>query len=152
MKFKILVFAIFISFFGIVPFQSFATANLINWQTFEQGLSLAEKQEKKIFLYFHADWCKFCSKMDTTTFKDAQVIDLLNNKFISIQIDSEKQQKIANSYGVRGLPNSWFLDKDATRINSLPGYVDGPVFALILKYIETDSFQKMSFQEFTKDL
>jgi thioredoxin-related protein len=152
MKLKIVIFAIFISLLIIVPSQSFATSNQINWQTFEQGLSLAAKQEKKIFLYFHADWCKYCSKMGSITFKDSQVIDLLNKEFISIQVDSEKQQKIANTYGVRGLPNSWFLDKDATRINSLPGYVDGSVFALILKYIETDSFEKMSFQEFTKTL
>lgn len=152
MKLKIIIFAIFISLLIIVPTQSFATSNQINWQTFEQGLSLAAKQEKKIFLYFHADWCKYCLKMGSTTFKDAQVIDLLNKEFISIQVDSEKQQEIANNYGVRGLPNSWFLEKDATKINSLPGYVDGSVFTLVLKYIETDSFQKMSFQEFTKTL
>ena len=113
---------------------------------------MAKNQGKKIFLYFHADWCKYCVKMGITTFKDSQVIDLLNKQFISIQVDSEKQEEIAYRYGIRGLPNSWFLKKDATRINSLPGYVDGPVFALILKYIGTDSFQKMSFQEFTKTL
>ena len=152
MKLKIMMFIIFISLLLTFPVQAFATSGNINWQTYEQGVSMAKNQGKKIFLYFHADWCKYCVKMGITTFKDSQVIDLLNKQFISIQVDSEKQEEIAYRYGIRGLPNSWFLKKDATRINSLPGYVDGPVFALILKYIGTDSFQKMSFQEFTKTL
>ena len=152
MKLKIIMFIVFISLLLTFPVQAFATSGKINWQTYEQGVSMAKNQGKKIFLYFHADWCKYCVKMGITTFKDSQVIDLLNKQFISIQVDSEKQEEIAYRYGIRGLPNSWFLKKDATRINSLPGYVDGPVFALILKYIGTDSFQKMSFQEFTKTL
>ena len=152
MKLKIIIFTLVLSFLLILPIQAVAISSEINWQTYEKGISMAKKQEKKIFLYFHADWCKYCEKMGTTTFKNSQVIDLLNKEFISIQIDSEKQDKIAYKYGVRGLPASWFLEKDATRINTLPGYVDGPVFALILKYIKTDSFQKMSFQEFTKTL
>ncbi|MDX2439380.1 MAG: DUF255 domain-containing protein [Desulfobacterales bacterium] len=152
MKLKILFFALFTSLLVAGSFQTFAMSSQVNWQSFEKGLSMAEKQEKKIFLYFHADWCKYCTKMGNTTFKDSQVIDLLNKEFISIQVDSEKQPEIANNYGVRGLPNSWFLEKDTTKINSLPGYVDGPVFALILKYIKTDSFKKMSFQEFAKTL
>jgi len=152
MKLKIFFFAIVTALLVTGYFQAFAMSSQINWHSFEKGLSMAAKQEKKIFLYFHADWCKYCTKMGNTTFKDSQVIDLLNKEFISIQVDSEKQQEIANNYGVRGLPNSWFLEKDATKINSLPGYVDGPVFAIILKYIKTDSFQKMSFQEFAKTL
>jgi len=152
MKSKIIAFALFFSLLFTFPIHAFSMSNQINWQTYEQGISMAKKQNKKIFLYFYADWCKYCVKLKTTTFKDAKVIDLLNKHFISIGIDSDKQKEIAYSYGVRGLPNSWFLEKDSTRINSLPGYVDSPVFALILKYIETDSFQKMSFQEFTKTL
>ncbi|MCD4675154.1 MAG: thioredoxin family protein [Desulfobacula sp.] len=152
MKTKIIIFILASSFLLTLPIQTFAASSGIKWQNYEQGISMAKEQEKKIFLYFHADWCKYCKKMGSTTFKNAQVIDLLNKQFISIQIDSEKQKKIAYKYGVRGLPASWFLEKDATRINTLPGYVDGPIFALILQYIKTNSFQKMSFQEFTKTL
>jgi hypothetical protein len=40
----------------------------------------------------------------------------------------------------------------AAKINRLPGYVDGPVFTLILNYVETNRFQEMSLQEFAKTI
>ncbi len=90
--------------------------------------------------------------MKQTTFENEDVIQLLNTRFIPIRVDSEVQIDIAKDYGVKGLPNSWFLGADAGPINQLPGYVDGLVFALILNYIESDSFKTMTFREFADDI
>ncbi len=63
MKLKIIILVVFTSMILTGFIQSFAMANQINWQTYEQGIEIAKKQNKKIFLYFHADWCKYCEKM-----------------------------------------------------------------------------------------
>ena len=85
MKLKIIILVVFTSMILIGFIQSFAMANQINWQTYEQGIEIAKKQNKKIFLYFHADWCKYCVKMGETTFVDVNIVDLLNSRFIPIK-------------------------------------------------------------------
>jgi thioredoxin-related protein len=44
----------------------------------------------------------------------------------------------------------WFLTPEGDRISNLPGYVDGSQLLKILKYIRTESYLTMSFQDFVK--
>ncbi|MEA1967505.1 MAG: thioredoxin family protein [Thermodesulfobacteriota bacterium] len=129
-----------------VPAASYSEG--INWQPYEKGIAMAEAQGKKILLYFHADWCTYCHKMKESTFKDTSVIKYLTDNFISISVDSDKEKKIASSYGVRGLPTLWLLKQNSTKLSSLPGYVDAKRLINILKYIRTESYAKMSFGDF----
>ncbi|HKK90636.1 MAG TPA: thioredoxin fold domain-containing protein [Desulfobacteraceae bacterium] len=120
----------------------------IQWQTYEKGLAMAEAQGKKIFLYFHADWCTYCKQMKATTFQDAELIKYLTDNFISIAVDSDHEKKIATSYGVRGLPTLWLLKADTERFSSLPGFVNADRLINVLKYFKTESYAKMSFGDF----
>ncbi len=129
-----------------------ALSEKIQWQNYEKGIAMAKAQGKKVFLYFHADWCGYCTKMKKTTFKDNSVIRYLNDNFIAISVDSDREKKIAGSYGVRGLPTYWLLKEDSTKLSSLPGYVDAERLLVVLKYIKTESYGKMSFNDFGKTL
>lgn len=138
------VFAIFIP--QVTP------AEEIVWQKFDRGLEMAKEQKKNIFLYFHAEWCSYCIKMEKTTFQTPLVVDYINKNFISIKVDSDREKKISTDYNVRGLPTLWFLKSDHTKISNLPGYVDGKTFGTILKFINTDSYEQMSYNDFKKTL
>ncbi|MCP4020292.1 MAG: thioredoxin fold domain-containing protein [Desulfobacteraceae bacterium] len=124
----------------------------IQWKTYDQGLALASEQNKNIFLYFHADWCTFCQKLKSTTFKDNNVVQFLNEKFIPIIVDTDVDKMLAASFGVKGLPTMWFLKSDTGKISNLPGYVDEKQLMKILKYIDSLKYETMSFQEFIKTL
>lgn len=126
-------------------------ASKIDWQRYEQGMELAKGQNKHVFLYFHADWCTYCTKLKTTTFKDVAVLKYLDN-FISIAVDTEKNQELAKQWKVKGLPTLLFLKPDNSKISSIPGYVDAKQFLNILKYIHTSSYDKMNFQDFLKTI
>ena len=127
-------------------------ATAIAWQGYAQGMDLAEKQNKHIFLYFHADWCTYCRKLKETTFKDAAVLAYLEENFISMAVDTDKDKKLSAQWKVKGLPTMWFLGPDRSKISSLPGYVDKKQFLNILKYIHTKGYDTMSFHEFVKTL
>ena len=105
-----------------------------------------------MFLYFHADWCTYCTKLKKTTFSDKDVLNYLNDNFISIAIDTEKEKEFASQWGIKGLPTLWFLESDSSKISNLPGYVGPEQFLTILKYISTQSYEKMSFAEFIKTI
>ena len=129
-----------------------ALSREINWQPFDKGIAMAKEKKMNVLLYFHADWCSYCKKMDRTTFKESSIINYINDNFIAISIDSDKEEKIASSFGVRGLPDIWFLKSDGTKISSLPGYFEGKELIDILKFIKTNSYETMSYTDFKKNL
>ncbi len=129
-----------------------ANTSSIDWKPYTQGLEIAKAHNKPVFLYFHADWCKYCKKLKTTTFADKAVLNYLNDNFISIKIDTEKEREISQEWGIKGLPNLWFLKADNSKISNIPGYVGAEQFLNILKYIRTKSYDKMSFSDFLKTI
>lgn len=131
---------------GLVP--GGAWADQINWHKYDQGLAKSKAQNKKIFLNFHADWCRYCLKMEKETFTNGDVITYMNEHFIPIMVDSDKEKQLAGQYNVRALPTSWFLEPNQSKISTLPGYVDAKQLLNILKYINTESYKKMSFKDF----
>ncbi|MBC8441007.1 MAG: thioredoxin family protein [Deltaproteobacteria bacterium] len=133
------------------PAQVSDTSN-IDWLGYAQGMDLAKSQNKHVFLYFHADWCTYCAKLKKTTFRDAAVLKYLKDNFISIAVDTDKNQGMAKQWKVRGLPTLWFLKPDNSKISSIPGYVDAEQLLQILKYIHTTSYGKMNFQDFVKTI
>ena len=122
----------------------------IDWLDYEQGMAQAKAAGKHIFLYFHADWCTYCVKLKKTTFKNKEVVSYLRDNFISISVDTDKKKKLSTQWGVKGLPTLWFLKPDNSKISSIPGYVDKKQLLDVLKYIHTQSYDKLSFNEFVK--
>ena len=129
-----------------------SNASNIDWKSYAKGLELAKSQNKPVFLYFHANWCTYCVRLKKTTFKDKTILTYLKDNFISIAVDTDKNQGLAKQWRVKGLPTLWFLKPDNSKISNIPGYVDAKQFLQILKYIHTTSYDKMSFQEFVKTI
>ena len=86
--------------------------------------------------------------MEAESFTHPGIIQYLNDHFISIRTHVDKEKKIASTYFVRTLPASWFLEPDGSKITSIPGYVDPDTFLTILKYIASESYQKLTLKEF----
>jgi thioredoxin-related protein len=148
----ILVFSLFFIFLYACFSDSVSSTERIKWISYNEGMTAGGKEGKKIFLSFYADWCTFCAKMDKETFKDPAIVKYLNEHFINIKIDTEKENEIARKHFVRGLPMTWFLESNGDKISSLPGYIPPDMFLQILKYIETDSYKKMTFKEYSDSL
>ncbi len=100
-----------------------AAADKIEWHTYESGMARSRFEKKKVFLYFHAEWCTYCAEMDRKTFKDPAVIAALNRNFIPIRVDSERETAAATLFRVKGLPDSWFLAETGEVIGHRPGFI-----------------------------
>lgn len=129
-----------------------AVSGGIEWKNYDDGTRMAKEKNKKIFLYFHASWCAYCRQMEMSTFQDKALIDYMNANFISIKVDSDSEKTIAELYSVRGLPTSWFLKSNSDKLSNMPGYIDAKRLLTILKYVNTDSYEKMSYNDFEKTL
>lgn len=109
----------------------------IDWHSYNEGLAMAKTSDKKVFLHFWTSWCGYCTKMTTETFSDSAVTDYLNENYISIKINTDKEKALAAKYKVKGLPTSWFLTDKGEPITSLGGYLPPDKLLPILKYIAT---------------
>lgn len=127
-------------------------ASAIDWQAYTVGMALAKKSNKHIFLYFHADWCTYCQKLKKTTFKDKEILAYLRDNFVSIAVDTDHNRELSTQWKVTGLPTLWFLKPDNSKISNIPGYVDKKQLLNVLKYIHTQSYDKLSFHEFVKTI
>jgi len=128
------------------------SSDKINWHKFKEGMELGKKGQKKIFLYFYADWCGYCEDMEKITFKDQTVIDLLNSRFIPVRVNTDKEKGATSGYNIRGLPSNWFITENGEKISNLPGYIPPDKLFFILKYIHTDSYKSMTFNSYLKNL
>lgn len=120
----------------------------LKWRTFNQGVAEAKAKNKLIFLHFSAPWCTYCTKMAKTTFADASVTDYLEENYIPVRVDFDKEKPTAMIFGVRGVPFTWLLTETGERISGLPGYVDAERLLLLLKFVETGSYKTMSLKDF----
>jgi len=129
----------------------FAEKEEIQWQSYDTGMKMIKDQNKKGFLHFYSDWCKYCKIMNNQTFADSKIIKYLNKNFISIRVNTEKQKNIARKYRVRGLPNTWFLAEDTSSLSSQPGFIPPERLLDMLKFLNTDSFKNMKFSAFIEN-
>ncbi|MBA3010065.1 MAG: thioredoxin fold domain-containing protein [Proteobacteria bacterium] len=144
---------LFIFMTGFIGLNTEAMAiDEIKWNKYDEGLSQARKQNKKILLYFHADWCKYCKLLEKTTFKNQKVVTYLNDNYINISANSDIEKKLAKKFGVRGVPAFFFLGSDSNKIDGISGYVEPEIFLKMIKFIHTDSYQKMSFSDYAKTI
>jgi thiol:disulfide interchange protein DsbD len=118
-----------------LPITSISAHKGIQWQTYSSGMSLAHENGKKVFLHFYATWCTYCSLMYKESFQNDSIIELLNDKFISIRVDIEKQPKIAEEYNVFAVPITYFLSSEGEKLRLIPGYISKDRLLKILKNV-----------------
>ncbi len=145
-KYYILALAISFGVF-LIPPSSQASPG-INWLAYDEGLFQHKESDKKIFISFYAEWCGYCKEMNQKTFKDPAVVSYLNENFIPIRVNSDKERKTAKIFRVRGLPDTWFMSESGEIIGHRNGYIPAEVMINMLKYISTDSYKKMSYQKY----
>ena len=77
-----------------------------------------------------------------------KVYNYLNENFISVKIDFDREKNIVYQFDVQGIPDLWFLDSTGEKLTRSTGYVSEDILIAMLKYIGEEAFQKMGFKEF----
>ena len=103
--------------------QPSPTSAQIKWQPWSNTLFDQSKQTHHlIFLYTKSKWCHWCQQMDTETFKDTPLINLINTNFIPVQIDIDKNSDVALLYNIVNLPSIIILDADNKTVKTFAGF------------------------------
>lgn len=132
----------------------------IKWMKYDEGLELAKKEGKKVFVEFTAKWCGWCKKMHATTFVDPGVVDLMGRNYVAVSVDGDSrdtlnidgwitsEKALARQYKVSSYPTYWFLTPEAEPIAPLRGYRDKADLSNILDYLKDDLYKTVNFKDF----
>jgi len=136
----------------------------LNWLSYNEGLTLAEKENKYVLIYFYTDGCSWCKKMIDQTYSNEEVKKILSDRFVAVKIDARSENKVMENeeeisekklailYQVSGYPTTWFIENNQTRIAPLPGYVTTEQFIPVLNYIGEGWYKSISFKEYMEKI
>lgn len=152
MKIKPLFGFIIVLALAIAPFpvQRGDASNSIGWLSYDAAKKKNESDAQKYFIFFSSQNCGYCRLLETKTFSNPDVSAYINENYIPVRVDVDKQRELAVRYRIQGVPDLRFLSKDGAVIGRWIGFTEPDHLLKLLKYIGTDSYLTMSFNDFNK--
>ncbi len=109
-----------LTFCLLITFNSLAASEYpaIEKGGFEKAKLKAKEEGKMLFLDFYASWCTPCKWMDETTFKDLEIRNLLDQKYIAVKvnIDDFEGFELKSKFDIRFLPTIIIFNHDGVMI------------------------------------
>jgi thiol:disulfide interchange protein len=92
----------------------------------EKAKQMADEKDKLIFIDAYTSWCGPCKRMAATSFQEAEVGEIFNERFVNLKIDMEKDAdgpEVAKLYKVRAYPTLLVIDSKGKLIKQSVGFM-----------------------------
>src|SRR4051794_25074492 len=111
----------------------------IQWEKWSDDLFARAKREHKfVYLDLEAVWCHWCHVMDEVTFRDADVVRLMGERYIAVKVDQDARPDLSNRYEDYGWPATVVFNADGGEIVKRRGYIPPGPMARMLQAIIDD--------------
>lgn len=127
----------------------------LSWHTDEASAKTAAAETNKpIFLYFTADWCHYCHKMEKETLSTQKVSEYLNKNFVLFKVDYDNHKDLVARYRLRGVPASVLGDVELANSSQTSGFMPVEDFLTWVKKAEGEispevmAAQKAAIEEY----
>lgn len=68
----------------------------------------AQAEDKPLLLSLSATWCSWCHKMDREAYSNPMVAANLNDSFVPVRVDIDRQPRVRERYNMGGFPSTVF--------------------------------------------
>ena len=73
--------------------------------SFDEALTAAKAEGKKVFIDFYTSWCGPCKRLAANVFPTKEVGDYMNSTYVCLKLDAEKEgADLAKEFGVSAYP------------------------------------------------
>ena len=102
---------------------------------FDSACNLSQNQNKSLVIIFDQDSCMYCDMFKNDVLSNASIQKELNENFIVVLVDINKNPDIANRYKILGTPTVQFVKSNGDNATKIDGYVDSDEFLKAIKEI-----------------
>lgn len=102
---------------------SSASAQEVQWRTnYNLARKEAQATNRPLLLDFGTQQCYWCRSLDATTFRDARVAQLLNEKFVPLKIDAASDARLTEALQIRSFPTMVIAAPDGRILEAIEGF------------------------------
>lgn len=126
--------------FSLILLSAYVSGQEINWLSLtEAEAAQKENPHKPYFIDFYTSWCGWCTKMDQSTFKEAEVVKHINENYIPVKFNAESKEDVT----FKGKVYKYVKASNGRGVNSfayfsLMGKLSYPSYAVINGEGETE--------------
>jgi thioredoxin-like negative regulator of GroEL len=134
-----------------------ARAQSIRWRTdYNAARREAIESDRPILIDFGTENCFYCKKLDASTFRDPGVVSTLNERFIPLKIDAEREPALAQALRVQVYPTLLLAAPDGKILGVIEGYLEaGRLNDHLVRAVQTAAtpdWMARDMQEATKSM
>ncbi|MFC6733568.1 DUF255 domain-containing protein [Haladaptatus sp. DYSN1] len=101
-----------------------AVETLVEWREWgPDAFAEADDAKKPLLLALSATWCDWCHEMDAATYAEPRIAAHLNDGFVPMRVDVDRQPRIRDRYNMGGFPSTVFLTPEGKLISGA-GFLD----------------------------
>jgi uncharacterized protein YyaL (SSP411 family) len=91
----------------------------VEWRAWgEAAFAEARRTGAPVLLALTATWCGECHEMDARTYGEPRIAANLNDGFVPVRVDVDRNPRVRERYNVGGFPSTVFCTPDGKRIAS----------------------------------
>ena len=114
-----------LAFVGYNLYQS--VPGRLGWESdYEEALDEAQSRDQLLLAYLYTDWCSYCKKMDSETFRDSELIDEMSGSYVWLRLNAETQEdgvRLQRRFGITAYPCTIIMDQNGAELDRIEGYV-----------------------------
>ncbi|HEX6963885.1 MAG TPA: thioredoxin family protein [Lacipirellula sp.] len=93
----------------------------------ELGRRIAAQRQQPCLVFFTADWCTYCKRMEETTFCDPAVVQSAS-QFVCVLVDADAEPEVCQRLQVSGYPTVELVSPTGTSLGRMTGWQPAPRF------------------------
>jgi uncharacterized protein YyaL (SSP411 family) len=97
--------------------DEFAAETKVEWRKWgPEAFAVADRAGKPVLLALRASWCEDCHEMDRTTYADPRIAANVNDGFVPVRVDVDRNPRVRDRYNMGGFPSTVFTTPEGTVI------------------------------------
>jgi len=113
----------------------------LDWEkSWDSAFSRAKSEGKPVLVTFEAEWCVWCKKLESTTYRDSAVMSLIGGSMVAVTLDVDSEgRELSDIHGVESLPTVLVFSPDGQEKGRINGYLPPGQFVEVVNGILQES-------------
>jgi len=104
----------------------------------DAAFARARAENRLVLLDLGAVWCHWCHVMEETTYKDPEVVSLIQTRFVPVRVDQDARPDLSNRYEDYGWPATVVFDSAGQELVKFQGYIEPERMRGLLRAVVAD--------------